>query len=151
MNFHFIRNLLIFSFLILLFNSCKTNNIASSKELKENNVIKEFSENYFNKNDSVKIIPNESGNLILYTSKNNVSIQNQQYKIKFFIYNKIENKIIYKGEYNNTQIKWYSEDVLFLSQQLGFEDIKTGQSTKNILINVKTNQTKKYNKNSNTL
>lgn len=151
MNFHFIRNLLFFSFLILLFNSCKTNNITSSKELKENNVIKEFSENYFNKNDSVKIIPNESGNLILYVSKNDVTIQNQQYKIKFFIYNKIENKIIYKGEYNNTQIKWYSEDVLFLSQQLGFEDIKTGQSTKNILINVKTNQIKKYNKNSNTL
>lgn len=149
MNFNFLKYLSIISILLFLI-SCKMNNIGSHEELNDIKVINDISKKFFTEADSVITIPNNSGNYILFLSEKKASTQNPNNSIKFFIYCKTKNSIVYKDSLDNSSVKWLDSEHLELTKYYGIIKEDAIDNIKTFLINIKNGSiTETNNKHSN--
>jgi len=141
---------LIFSIclLIILFSliSCRSNKSSQKTKNYQTQIktTRSSIEGYFSDNDSLEVIPNNQGNLILYLKKDTLSKAEPVVNINFIVYDKKKDKIIYTNNYTRASINWFNNTQLLLTRNLGIIDKQNGKSRKHYLINVKTSEMKEY-------
>ncbi|MFO7830012.1 MAG: hypothetical protein R6V23_15415 [Bacteroidales bacterium] len=145
------KSIIILNFLILFiaFASCKSNKQVSQGNQLENNqkTLESTIKHFFNENDSVIIIPNpKNEDLILYLSETKEKPANPVKNIRFFVYDKDKNSVIYKNNYSNAEIEWHNGNELILKRVFGIIDKSDGHNIKYYLIDVLTDELKEYNK-----
>lgn len=124
----------------------KKNIHQAQKSNDKKNTIDLAINNYLSTNDSIKVIPNQEGNLILYLTETIESPGNPVKDIRFFIYENASNSVIYKNNFSNAKIKWLSNTQLILTRSYGILDQPNGTNIKYHIINVLTGDINEYNK-----
>ena len=145
------KSIIILNFLILCIAlaSCKSNKEVSQGNQLENKQksLETAINNFFNEKDSVIIISNqENKNLFLYLSETKESPANPVKNIRFFVYDKNKDSVIYKNNYSIAEIEWHNGNELILKRVFGIIDKPDGHNIKYYLINVLTGELKEYNK-----
>lgn len=134
-------------------SSCKSSKTSTS--IDDNSQIEEVNnqtiEDYFTKLDTVKIIPNDLGNWELYVSNKTLSTSEPVNEVKFLVFDKSINKVLYKNQFTRSSIKWFDNKNLLLTKQLGIVDKKTGKGFIQYIINIETNEMKEYTANKKSL
>lgn len=140
--FKSISIILVFAWLV----SCKSGKTSTSIEDKTHNqaLINKAVNEYFTENDSVEIIPNKEENLILYVSNKTLSASEPVNEVKFLVYDKANNKIVYKNQFARSKVKWFDNKRLMLIKQLGIVDKETGKGFIQYLIDIETSEMKEY-------
>ena len=143
----YIINRLVLIILLFGFLACKTNKDSTSVQ---ENVITQGSLNqavkdYFNVDDSIEITPNKDGNWLLYVSNKTMSKPEPVNDVKFLVFDKINNKILYKNNFSRSKVKWFDNKQLLLTKKLGIIDNSTGRGFIQYLIDIDTSEMKEYN------
>lgn len=145
-----LRGLLIISTIFISFTSCNTIkvNADASAENSQTITLAENLKINFTKKDSVQIIPNENGNLVLYLAKTTLSQDEPIVSINFLVYDKLNDVILYKNNYSRASVRWYDNNQLLLTRDMGIYDKNTHKGFKQFLIDINTNKIKELNVNS---
>jgi len=139
-------------FIILsVLTACNSNKKIRKDNTKQTAInTNQFSvDQYFNTNDSIQIIPNKKGDLILYLSETLESPANPVQDIHFVIYNKMKDSVIYKNRFSNSDIQWYSNTQLKLTRFYGITEKPDGTNIKHQLIDAYTGEIQEYKNNTN--
>jgi len=135
-------------FVILsVLSACNSNKKIKKDNTKQTGInTNHFSVNqYFNNNDSIQIIPNKKGDLILYLSETLESPGNPVKDIHFVIYNKMKDSVIYENKFSNSTIKWHTNRHLKLTRFYGITEKPDGTNIKYQLIDAYTGEIQVYN------
>ncbi|MGC9374944.1 MAG: hypothetical protein ACP5DQ_07885 [Bacteroidales bacterium] len=118
-----------------------TNNDQEINQTKVELAIKK----YLGDKDSISIRPNKKGNFILYLSETRENPGNPVSDIRFFVYDKSNESIIYHNNFNNAKIQWHSNEELKITRFYGITDKPEGTNKKYHIINILTGNIKELN------
>ncbi|MFP4025066.1 MAG: hypothetical protein ACLFVR_11140 [Thiohalospira sp.] len=142
---------LCFFIFLVLFSACmskKTTQQTQTKNNGQNNdqtTIELAIKQYLNEKDSLSIISNEKGNFILYLSQTIENPGNPVSDIRFFVYDNINESIVYHNNFSNAKIKWHSNNELILTRFYGITEKPEGTNKKYHIINLLTGNLKEFN------
>lgn len=134
-----------------LFSACMSKKTAQQTQAEnkgQNNdqtTIELAIKQYLNEKDSLSIIPNEKGNFILYLSETIENPGNPVSDIHFFVFDKINESIVYHNNFSNANIKWHSNEELIVTRFYGITDKPEGTNKKYHIIDVLTGNFKEFN------
>lgn len=133
--------------------SCKSGKTLTSADdnAQKQEMINQIVVEYFTEKDSIEIIPNDNGNWELYVSNKTLSASEPVNDVKFLVYDKSKNKVLYKNQFDRATIKWFDNKTLLLTKQLGILDKETGKGFIQYLIDIETNEMKEYSLNKKSL
>ncbi|MDA3952890.1 MAG: hypothetical protein PF485_04530 [Bacteroidales bacterium] len=149
MLFTYLRNIGLFCIMALVLFSCKSYENKPNQEINnvKSNIIDDAIQEYFNKNDSIIELPNQSNSLVLYLSKNKKTDIDPFYNINFLVYEKMKNKIVYQNKYSNAEIKWFNNEQLLLIRYYGTMQKTDINSIKKYIIDIKSEKVRELNEN----
>ena len=119
---------------IFALSSCSAS--KKNHKISESSKLEKTVSEYFNSRDSIQAILSPDKNLALYLQESNPSNIVPHVDIRFLVYSKLNDTILYKNSFSKAHIKWFNNDQLLLTRKMGFEDKKTGMSTKQYIIDV---------------
>ncbi len=137
---------IVLGLLILLF-SCKSKDSIVNSQTPEtkSKVVTEAIQAYLKTTDSYQIIPNANNSYDLYIEQTKLSEYEPVNIIKFFVHDKLNDRICYHHEFTRAEIKWLNNDQLLLIKKMGIEDKKTGKRSESFIINILTQEIIEYN------
>lgn len=126
--------------------SCKSSKTSTTVDdnSKTQEVIRQTIEEYFTKEDSVEIIPNEQGNRELYVSNKTLSTSEPVNEVKFLVYDLSDKRVLYENQFSRSNVKWFDNKTLLLTKHLGIVDKETGKGFIQYLIDIETDEMKEY-------
>lgn len=149
MNRNFYNYITVISLLLLaIVVSCKSYEKTNNNKLNETAiyVVTNEIESFFNKEDSLLIIPNKDKSLVLYVSINKNERVSPVGHIKFFVYQPTTDSILCKNSYENSKIEWYSNEQLILERHMGIIESRDKSNIKYFLINMNECKLEPYQK-----
>lgn len=126
---------IVFCFYLLIL-SCKSTKNSNSVVNTYPDEVKE----YLNETNSIQILPNIDNTLYLYLFESSISSASPTKSIKFVVFDKNENKVIYKNQFSNSLLKWQGHDELLLTQYLGIIENQSSSNIKHFIIRPRKNE-----------
>lgn len=144
--FYSILNYLVVILVIILI-SCSNQKILQQTKSQQSVTVSNYISEHFNQNDSIETIPNKDSTLILYLSNKTDKRVNPIGNVNFFVYNLSNDSIIYKNNFSNSKVIWYSNDELLLTRYFGIIQPDKIDNREDYIIHIKTGKKTIYNKN----
>jgi hypothetical protein len=135
------QDILIIIGVLLIVSSCKSIKPNDhQKSTNQNIIISEIKKSNFGESDSVEVISNKSNTLLLFINQSIINAGNPTSNLKFVVFENLGKRVIYKNEYSNSLVKWYSDKELLLTRFMGIIEDKASSNIKYFIINLQTNE-----------
>ena len=149
MIFNYIKNFVLFCLIALGLYSCKSYKNEPDQKIHnlKSNIIDEAIQANFNASDSIQIIANEKKTWILYVSETEETQLKPIKNTSFFVFDNINQEIIYQNKYSNAEIKWFNNEQLLLIRHFGTMQETETSNIKKYIINIKSEKVKEFKEN----
>ena len=140
------KSTIFFYLLFLLFGCNSTNKVQSSGKSIGTFDIPDIVKSDFSENDSLLVIPNKNGNLVLYLSISKTTSANPNSNSKIVVYNQSLNQVLISENYSNSLVRWFNNNQLLLTRFFGINEDPVTSNIKYFLIDVFTKEVTEFDK-----